>query len=75
MVDLSLGGLERAVREGPANQRRHTPPTPDEATTTATDWARMQNKVKAAVDRAGILRRHALAAQERANALTKRKRR
>ncbi len=75
MVDLSLGWLERAVREGIANQRRPTPPTPNEATTRATDGDRMRNKAKAAVEQARTLRRRAHAAQERANALTKRKRR
>jgi hypothetical protein len=48
---------------------------PSEATTRVTDLARMRNNVKAAVERAGTLRRHARAAQERMNALTKQKRR
>jgi len=50
-------------------------PPPKEATTRATDGARMRNKVKAAVERAGTLRRQAHAAQERVNALTKQKKR
>jgi hypothetical protein len=61
-MDLSPGWLERAVREGLAKQRR---PMPNEATTRATDDARMRNKVKAAAERAGTLRRRAHAAQER----------
>jgi len=64
-----------AVREGLATQRQPAPPIPNEATTRANDYARMRNKVKAAVEQAGTLRRRARAAQERMNALTKQKRR
>jgi hypothetical protein len=66
MADLSAGWL---VRAGLATQRQPAPPT--EATTRATDGARMLNQAKAAVEQAGTLRRHAHAAQERVNALTK----
>ena len=64
-----------AVREGLATQRRPTPPTPNEATTSATDCARMRSKAKAAVERVSTQGRYARAAQERVNALTKQKRR
>jgi hypothetical protein len=70
MVDLSPGWLKRA---GLATQRQPAPPK--EATTRATDGARMRNKAKAAVEQAGTLRRHARAAQERVKALTKQKKR
>jgi hypothetical protein len=75
MADLSPGWLERAVRQGLWTQQRPTPLLPNEATTRATDLARTRNKAKAAVERAGTLWRHADAAQERMNALTKQKRR
>jgi len=68
MADLSPGWLKRA---GLATQRQPAPAK--EATTRATDGARMRNKAKAAVEQAATLRRHAHAAQERVNALTKRK--
>jgi hypothetical protein len=74
-MDLSPGWLERAVREGLANQRQPAPPIPNEATTRATDRARMRNTAKAGVEQAGTLRRHARAAQERVDALTKPKKR
>ena len=48
---------------------------PSEATTSATDRARMRSTAKAAVERAGTLWRHADAAQERMNALKKQTRR
>jgi hypothetical protein len=66
MADLSPGWLKRA---GLATQQQPAPPK--EATTRATDDARMRNKAKAAVEQAGTLRRRAYAAQERVNALTK----
>jgi hypothetical protein len=66
MADRSPGWLKRA---GLATQRQPAPP--NEATTRATDGARMRNQAKAAAEQAGTLRRHAHAAQERVNALTK----
>jgi hypothetical protein len=60
MADLLPGWLSRARL---ATQRQPAPPKG--ATTTATDGARMRNKVKAAVERAGTLQRYARAAQRR----------
>ena len=54
---------------------RPTTPPPKDATTRATDRARMQKEAKADAERSATLRRHATAAQERVNALAKRKRR
>jgi hypothetical protein len=73
MVDLTPGWLERAVRAGVATQRQPTPPS--ETTTRERDDAQMRKKAKAAVERASTQSRYARAAQERADALTKRKRR
>jgi len=53
---------------------RPTPPPPTDATTRATDNARMQKDAKAAAERSVTRRRDARAAQERLNTLQKRRR-
>jgi hypothetical protein len=67
MAELTPGWLERAVRAGLAMQRQPAPPT--DATTRASDGARMRKVSKAAAELSDTLRRRARAAQERVNAL------